>query len=149
MWLIFHELISKKNEWICKKNNYVQWTISMILLLTDGGTPLVAMQRYEPMCSRFTLVILKRAPSTFITEIKIELNVITQTIDRLEIYIHLSSKFVKKYDTSLFKWWLVEKGQVEENCVSFFFHGTDFLIRTANLKWLVNFDNTVLMLPCR
>lgn len=35
----------------------------MILLLTDGGTPLEAMQRYGPMCSLFTLVMLNVLPS--------------------------------------------------------------------------------------
>jgi hypothetical protein len=45
---------------------YVQCTISMILLLTVGGTPLDAMQRYAPICSRFTLVMLNTEPSTLV-----------------------------------------------------------------------------------
>lgn len=50
--------------------SYVQCTISIILLLTVGGTPLDAMQRYAPMCSRFTLVMLNTAPSTLVAVIE-------------------------------------------------------------------------------
>jgi len=32
----------------------VQWTIRVMRLLTVGGTPLEAMQRYEPMCCLVT-----------------------------------------------------------------------------------------------
>lgn len=42
--------------------------MSAILLLTLGGTPLDAMQRYDPMCKRFTLLMLKFGPSTVDTE---------------------------------------------------------------------------------
>ena len=42
--------------------------MSMILLLTVGGTPLVAMQKYAPICSRFTLVMLNTGPSMLGTE---------------------------------------------------------------------------------
>ena len=44
-------------------NKALQWTMSMIRLLTDGGTPLEAMHKYGPMCSRFTRVMLKTLPS--------------------------------------------------------------------------------------
>lgn len=45
----------------------LQCTMSMMRLLTDGGTPLEAMQRYGPMCNRFTLLILNTLPSTVAT----------------------------------------------------------------------------------
>jgi hypothetical protein len=38
--------------------------MSMILLLTVGGTPFDAMHRYAPICRRLTLVMLKTDPST-------------------------------------------------------------------------------------
>jgi len=49
-------------------NQYVQCTMSMILLLTVGGTPFDAMHRYAPICRRFTLVMLNTGPSTLATE---------------------------------------------------------------------------------
>lgn len=51
-------------------DRYVQCTMSMILLLTVGGTPFDAMHRYAPICRRLTLVMLKTGPSTLVTEIK-------------------------------------------------------------------------------
>jgi hypothetical protein len=47
--------------------------MSMILLLTVGGTPFVAMQRYAPICSRFTLVMLNTGPSMLDTETHISM----------------------------------------------------------------------------
>ena len=48
---------------------YVHWTINMILLLTEGGTPFDAMHKYDPMCSRLTFVMLKWGPSTVFSAI--------------------------------------------------------------------------------
>jgi hypothetical protein len=44
--------------------------MSVILLLTVGGTPFDAMHRYAPICRRFTLVMLNTGPSTLVTESK-------------------------------------------------------------------------------
>lgn len=49
--------------------DYSQWTMSIILLLTVGGTPLEAMQRYAPMWSRFTLVMFNVDPLTLDTAV--------------------------------------------------------------------------------
>jgi hypothetical protein len=54
--------------------SYVQCTMSMILLLTVGGTPLDAMQRYAPICSRFTLVMLNTEPSTLVAAMETKSN---------------------------------------------------------------------------
>lgn len=47
---------------------YSQFTCSNILLLTEGGTPLDAMQRYAPISSRVTWVKFKNSPSILKTE---------------------------------------------------------------------------------
>lgn len=49
------------------KNDYSQFTISIILLLTEGGIPLEAIHKYGPICMRFTLVIFSTEPSALIT----------------------------------------------------------------------------------
>lgn len=41
--------------------------MSIIRLLTEGGTPLEAMHKYDPICERVTFVIVKLAPSTLLT----------------------------------------------------------------------------------
>lgn len=46
---------------------YLQWTMRTIRLLTVGGTPLEAMQRYGPMCRRVTRVISSSGPSMLAT----------------------------------------------------------------------------------
>lgn len=43
---------------------HLQCTTSMTRLLTEGGTPLLAMQRYAPMCSRDTFTRCSTAPFT-------------------------------------------------------------------------------------
>lgn len=43
--------------------------MSMILLLTVGGTPLEAMHKYAPICNLFTLDMFKVEPSAVVTEI--------------------------------------------------------------------------------
>jgi hypothetical protein len=55
-------------EYYTKADKNLQCTMSIILLLTVGGTPFVAMHRYAPICSRFTLVMLNTGPSTLGTE---------------------------------------------------------------------------------
>lgn len=47
---------------------YIQWTWSISLLLTDGGTPLAAMQRYAPISDLVTFDKIKDSPSTDVTE---------------------------------------------------------------------------------
>lgn len=47
----------------------LQCTIRVILLLTEGGTPLLAMHKYAPICSRLTLTIVNMLP---IPELSIE-----------------------------------------------------------------------------
>lgn len=46
--------------------------MSMTRLLIEGGTPLLAMHRYGPMCSRETFDIVKFSPSTTFTVYKIK-----------------------------------------------------------------------------
>lgn len=46
----------------------LQCTMSIILLLTVGGTPLDAMHRYAPICKRLTRVMLNTEPSMLVTE---------------------------------------------------------------------------------
>lgn len=51
-------------------NVYLQCTWSISLLLTDGGTPFAAMQRYAPISDLVTFDKIKDSPSTEVTGIK-------------------------------------------------------------------------------
>lgn len=42
--------------------------MTVIRLLTEGGTPLLAIQRYAPMCNLLIRVMLNTEPSTVATE---------------------------------------------------------------------------------
>lgn len=46
----------------------LQCTMSIIRLLTDGGTPFEAIHKYGPICKRLTRVIFSSGPSTLRTE---------------------------------------------------------------------------------
>lgn len=52
------------------KKLYLHWTMSIMRLLIDGGTPFEAMHKYAPMCSRDTFEIVKVSPSTTLTDKK-------------------------------------------------------------------------------
>lgn len=48
-------------------NVYLQWTINITRLLTVGGTPFEAMQRYALICNLFTRDMVNVGPSTLKT----------------------------------------------------------------------------------
>lgn len=67
-WRNYNNLYIKLNS-ILVNRHYSQWTINIMRLLTEGGIPLDAMQRYGPICCLLTRVIFKIGPSKLDTEI--------------------------------------------------------------------------------
>ena len=53
-------------KWIFM-TGYLHWTLSMMRLLSEGGIPLEAMQRYAPICRRDTRGSSRTSPSSEVT----------------------------------------------------------------------------------
>jgi len=62
-WLEVFFNVGHKMESRITQRNYVQWTVRRIRLLTVGGTPLDAMQRYGPIWRRVIRVISSSGPT--------------------------------------------------------------------------------------
>lgn len=68
----------------------LQCTCSIILLLTEGGTPLAAMHRYAPISERVTLVRFTTSPSSDVT--------VNRNIEKLiKVCVKVKDSFLIKY----------------------------------------------------
>lgn len=86
---------------------YVQWTVSIILLLTEGGTPLEAMQRYGPMWSRLTRDMLNVAPSTLVAGNKLSMKQRSRKLTNSVYCILKCSVVLLRYDIKLI-WFMTD-----------------------------------------
>jgi len=63
VWLEAFLSVGHKTKFRITQQNYVQWTVRRIRLLTVGGTPLDAIQRYGPIWRRVIRVISSSGPT--------------------------------------------------------------------------------------
>lgn len=96
---------------------YLQCTMSMIRLLTVGGTPFDAMHKYAPMCSLLTRVMLNTEPSTVATETRTALVLGVSLLYSVKFLIGRNYYRIMQISLSIFKAKFPGEKSYMQNCI--------------------------------